>query len=36
MAAQYIKNPAAMTRMLAPGFPEVPSTTKAQKPTEAL
>jgi hypothetical protein len=24
MAVQYIKNPAAMTRMLAPGFPDVP------------
>ena len=24
MAAQNIKNPAAMTRMLAPGFPDVP------------
>jgi hypothetical protein len=24
MAAQHIKNPAAMTRMLAPGFPDVP------------
>ena len=23
MAAQHIKNPAAMTRMLAPGFPDV-------------
>ncbi len=24
MAAQHIKNPAAMTRMLAPGFPDLP------------
>jgi hypothetical protein len=24
MAAQHIKNPTAMTRMLAPGFPDVP------------
>ena len=24
MAAQHIKNPSAMTRMLAPGFPDLP------------
>ena len=26
MAAQHIKNPSAMTRMLAPGFPDLPRT----------